>query len=246
MKKINLLFSTLLCLCCMSISYAGPASSYICHRASGEITIDGKLDDPAWQKADVVTLFVPVTDAEPLSKTEAKVLWDRNYLYVAYHAYDKDIWSTYTQRDSQTCQEDCLECFIQPDPAAQSYYNFEINALGTVYDAYDLSRNSGGSDHHRWAIWNCKGLRVGISINGTLNNPADVDNYWQMELAIPFAEMPSLAGKNPKAGDIWRYMLGRYDYSVYLPDGVELSSNSHLTKVDFHDAKEWSELRFAE
>ena len=42
---------------------------------------------------------------------------------------------------------------------------------------------------------------MGVFIDGTLNDPTDIDNYWQMEVAIPFAELPSLAGKKPK---VWR------------------------------------------
>ncbi|MHB9037308.1 MAG: carbohydrate-binding family 9-like protein [Armatimonadota bacterium] len=181
-----------------------------------------------------------------MSKTEARVLWDDSYLYVAYRAYDKDVWSLLKDRDAQTCTEDCLECFIQPDPTRQTYYNFEINAAGAIYDSYNVGRNSGGYDHHRWAAWNCEGLRTGIAIDGTLNKWSDTDRYWQMELAIPFAELPSLNGKMPKVGDVWRFLLARYDYSVYLPDGVELSCCSHLKAVDFHTTSDWSRLRFAE
>ena len=245
MTTTRLIISVLLCLCCVIMCEAVPASQYICRRASGKITIDGKLDEAAWQNAKVTTLFVPVTDTKPLSKTEARVLWDDNYLYVSYVAFDKDIWAIFTTPNSPTCQEDCLECFIQPNPKTQPYYNFEINALGTVFSAYHITRNAGGADGHRW-LWNCKGLRVGIQIDGTLSDPSDVDRRWQMEIAIPFAELPSLNGKQPKTGDVWRFLLARYDYSIYLPDGMELSCNSHLTKVDFHEAKEWSELRFAE
>jgi hypothetical protein len=121
-----------------------------------------------------------------------------------------------------------------------------INPLGTVYDAYNIGRNSGGYDHHRWAAWNCEGLRVGISINGTLNDPSDMDHCWQMELAIPFAELPSLNGNGPKVGDIWRFLLARYDFSVYLPDGVELSACAMLKSVDFHETEQWSQLRFVD
>ena len=219
---------------------------YDCHRASGPIEIDGSLDDTVWQRADVISFVLPTTGKEPLSKTEVKMLWDDSYLYVAYLAYDKDIWSIYKDRDSTTCQEDCLECFIQPDPREKSYYNFEINALGTIYDAYNIGRTSGGYDHHRWAAWNCKGLRVGIFIDGTLNDPSDIDNYWQMELAIPFAELPSLNGNGPKVGDIWKFLLARYDFSVYLPDGVELSACTMLKKVDFHETQQWLKLMFVD
>jgi len=228
------------------VCHAAPVKSYDCHRACGPIKIDGKLDDEAWQKAKTISFVLPKPDAEPLSKPEAKVLWDDGYLFVSYCAYDKDIWSILTVRDSTTFQEDCLECFIMPDIVAKAYYNFEINELCTVYDAFSLSRFAGGSDCHRWHAWNCEGLRVGIDIDGTINNPNDIDKCWRMEIAIPFAQLPSLDGKKPKVGDEWEFILARYDYSIYLPEGVELSTCSSLQKVDFHEHSQWSTLKFAE
>lgn len=65
-----------------------------------------------------------------------------------------------------------------------------------------------------------------------------------MEIAVPFAELPSLMGKKPKCGDRWNILLARYDFSVYLPEGVELSSCSALTKANFHIANEWSHMKF--
>ena len=83
---------------------------YDCFYTPEPITIDGTLNDPAWQKAQVITDFlVPVTNEEALSKTEARLLWDSKYLYAGFRAYDKDIWSYFTERDDPTCMEDVLE-----------------------------------------------------------------------------------------------------------------------------------------
>lgn len=35
-----------------------------------------------------------------------------------------------------------------------------------------------------------------------------------------------------------------YDYSVYLPDGVELRSCAPLTEVNFHRYEDWIPLKF--
>lgn len=228
------------------ICAADDKPEYVCRRAAGAIVIDGKLDEEAWKRADMPWFYVPETKKTPISRTEAKVLWDDDYLYVVYRAFDKDVWSTFTKRDDLTCQEDCLECFIQPDPSKPNYYNFEINALGTILDAYSLRKLAGGYMHHRWGPWNCEGLKVGITVDGTLNDPSDVDKAWQMEIAIPFAELPSLNGKRPKPGDVWNFLLARYDYSVYLEEGVELSCSAPIERVDFHETSQWGRLKFSE
>lgn len=219
---------------------------YPCHYTDEAIKIDGHLAEKAWKKSKVLDFFIPVTGKPAVSKTEGRILWGKSYLYVGFKAYDRDIWGYLTKRDSMTCQEDVLEIFFKPDLKAEPYYNFEINALGTVYDAFSVRENAKGGGDHRWSRWNCKGLKVGLQIKGTLNNCDDEDEYWQMEVAIPFASLPTLNGKPPKAGDTWKFHLSRYDYSVYLKDGVELSSCAKLKRADFHNANEWRLVRFEE
>ena len=217
-----------------------------CRCADEPIIIDGHLDDSAWKTAENIDFYIPVTGEEPISKTEAKVLWDDRYLYVGFRAYDKDIWGYLENRDDPTCQEDVLEIFIKTDPEEEPYYNFEINALGTIYDAYSLKTNAGGENKHRWRRWNCNGLKAGLFIQGEINNPEVIDEYWQLEVAIPFGELPSLQGQSPKPGDTWMFHLARYDYSIHLPDGVELMSCAPLTLVNFHHSADWIPLKFEE
>ncbi|MCX5642272.1 MAG: carbohydrate-binding family 9-like protein [Candidatus Omnitrophica bacterium] len=222
--------------------------TYACAFTSAPIKVDGFLDEPAWEKAQILNFIRPVTFREPISKTEGRLLYDKEYLYVGFKAYDQDIWSYHTERDSITCHEDVLEIFIKPDPVAHPdgpdpYYNFEINALGTVMDAFNVKRGAAGN-YNRWSSWNCNSLKVAIQIKGTINDWRDKDEYWAMEVAIPFAGLPSLAGKNPRKGDNWLFHLSRYDYSVYLPEGREITSCAPLSKADFHFYEDWLKLRF--
>jgi hypothetical protein len=47
---------------------------YQCHFTSVPLTIDGKLDEAAWEKAANIAFYIPKTNAKPVSLTEAKVL----------------------------------------------------------------------------------------------------------------------------------------------------------------------------
>ena len=219
--------------------------AYRCVYTPDPINIDGSLQDPSWNLGENLEFFIPVTNAEPLSKTEAKILWDNDYLYVGFKAYDKDIWSYFTERNADTYHEDCLEIFFNTDPDKEPYFNFEINALGTIYDAYNLKRNAGGPSSHRWRLWDIEGIKVAVVIKGELNNPEVIDECWQMEVAIPFAGLPTMNGKSPSPDDTWLFHLSRYDYSIHLPDGVELSSTAHQSAEDFHNCADWQHLVFA-
>ena len=211
---------------------------------SESMKVDGLLDEAAWEKAKTLDFVIPATLKATVSKAEGKLIWDDNYLYVGIKAYDKDVWSYLTEHDSTTCFEDVLEVFVKPSLTEDQYYNFEINAINTVYDASNAKRYAGGEDHHRWSRWNCPNFKSAVHVKGTMNNHEDQDEYWQLEMAIPFASLPSLKGRTPVAGDKWVFHLSRYDYSIYLEGGVELSSTALLGKVDFHNAKDWTVLEF--
>lgn len=219
-------------------------TSYTCVHTTTPVTVDGALNEPAWREAEPITEFaLPVTHRAPASRTEARLRWDDACLYVAYKAYDKDVWGLFTERDAYTCREDVLELFFKLGLEQQAYVNFEINALGAVYDAYTPLREVGMG--RRWKHWDCRGLRTGITVQGTLNDWTDTDESWQLEVAIPFDDIPGLNGKPPKDGDVWYFHLARYDYSVYIENGCELMSCARLSEPSFHVDAEWIPLVFS-
>ena len=213
-----------------------------CRRAVVPPQIDGRIE-AAWQRAETIGPFLlPGSGEAARSATVARLLWDDQHLYLCYEASDLDVWSTFAERDSATCQEDVLEAFLMPGADSAQYVNFEINALGTIYDAY--VQRAGFPMGPRWQAWNCAGIRVAVRVLGTLNDGADQDRGWTLEVAIPFASLPFCRGRHPAPGDEWLFHVARYDYSLYLPAGRELSSCAPLSRPAFHNAAEWLSLRF--
>jgi Carbohydrate family 9 binding domain-like len=219
--------------------------NYDCQYIDTPLEISGRLEDPRWEEAAVIDNFmVPETLEHAISKTEARLLWDDDYLYVGFKAYDKDIFSYYTDHDSMVCDEDVLELFIKPHADKDDYYNFEINALNTMLDGHVINICAGGGRGHRWQMWNCEGFKSKVFIKGTINDPSIIDEYWQLEMAMPFKSLPTLNGRKPQPNDVWKFHLSRLDYSVHLPKGVELSSCAPLSIADFHHFQDWIPLTF--
>src|SRR5262249_26135043 len=107
---------------------------YTCYRAAGPIAIDGKLDEPSWQRAPKSNAFVDIVTGEPAwFDTRVALLWDDEHLYFGFWAEENDVWGTLTERDSKIYQENDLEIFIG---AQDAYYEFEINCLNTVYEVF--------------------------------------------------------------------------------------------------------------
>ncbi len=207
------------------------------------IRVDGVFEEDAWNGADTLPAFrVPGTDRAPAGKTVAKVLWDEHCLYLAFRAFDQDVWSVFRDRDADTAREDSLEVFLRTSPAADGYYRIAANALGTVADAFHYRAGVGMA--HRWNRWDCEGVEVAVTVAGTLNDWDDKDEYWQLEMAIPFRALPSLKGRGPTPGDRWFFHAGRHDRSVYLETGHEMSSCAPLATNEFHDRQGWLPLDF--
>jgi hypothetical protein len=118
--------------------------------------IDGDLSDPAWRRAMVARDFVQVEPREgaPASeRTEARVLYDDEALYVGIRAYDAHPDSIVGQltRRGQQSYSDVLHVLVDSYADRRTAFRFTVNPLGVQTDAYHF-------DDHRedegWeAVW---------------------------------------------------------------------------------------------
>src|SRR6185503_17029771 len=87
---------------------AGPAMLAATRVSGAEPTIDGKLDDAAWAQATIATDFMQFEPAEgqpATERTEARVLYGADALFVAMRAYDREpsaIAGQLTRRDQDS------------------------------------------------------------------------------------------------------------------------------------------------
>jgi hypothetical protein len=107
---------------------------YTCYRTSRRPGIDGRLDKPAWREAPRSHRFVDLVSGGPaILETRMASLWDDDFLYVAFWVGEPDVQARLTKRDSLVWTENDVEVFIGGE---ECYYEFEINALGTVYEVF--------------------------------------------------------------------------------------------------------------
>jgi len=196
---------------------------YICYKTSEPLTIDGKLNEQAWQKTEWTDDFI---DIEGLSKplprfrTRAKMLWDEKYFYVAAELTEPDIWATLVNRDDIIFYDNDFEVFIDPDGNTHSYCEFEMNAFNTVWDLLLIQpyRDINKANIHAWDI---KGLKSGVQVFGSLNEPGDEDSSWTVEVAFPFEAFKEIADVNipPVKNDKWRINFSRVEWKTEAADG---------------------------
>jgi len=228
---------------------------YVCHRADSSIHIDGDLKKAAWQKAHWTDYFVDIEgDAKPHPrfKTRAKMLWDDEYFYIAAEMEEPHVWATLTEHDSVIFHDNDFEVFIDPDGDAKRYFEFEMNALNTTWDLYlALPYRDGGSADNSWETY----AKTGVKVQGTLNNPADVDHGWTVEIAFPWKCFAENAGKPcpPHHGDVWRVNFSRVEWHTDIVEGRYVKRKglkednwvwSPQGVIDMHQPEQWGFVEF--
>lgn len=115
-------------------------ADYTAFRLQTPLTLDGSLSDPAWQKAPKSERFVDMATGAPgLLDTRSAILWDDDNLYVGFWVEEPYPKASQTERDSLIFRENDVELFID---GGDSYYEFEINALNTVYEVFFIWRDA--------------------------------------------------------------------------------------------------------
>ncbi len=146
-------------------------------KASQPISIDGKLDEASWLAASPITSFIQKdpTQGDPASMpTEARILFDEEYLYVGAICKTingrSDIRTQNMQRDFQYFQNDMFGIAIDGFLDKRNAMAFQTNPHGTqreilVMDDQIFNREWSG-------LWK---VRTQI-----------LDSAWVVEMAIPW------------------------------------------------------------
>ncbi len=230
-----------------STGAAEPPAAFECRWAEKAPVIDGKLDDEAWNSAQLIDQFtLPwLQDKNRPAKTatRARLLWDGNFLYFAADMDDADLFADITEHDGRTWDNDVFEIFFKPDARKPAYYEFQVNAAGTTLDMLMQKREIGGYERYRKADEFHIDSRV--TLRGTLNMRDDKDQGWTVEGKMPWTDFAKTGGR-PKVDESWKFALCRYDFSKEF-DGPELSTSAPLKsqrRPNFHLYEDYAALKF--
>lgn len=210
-------------------------TTYEVHRLRGKIAIDGLLSEAAWDAAVRARLLTSTGGKAGTWATEARLLWDDEHLYVGFVAEDQQVSSPFTKDDEPLYTSNVVEIFLNPSGDLQRYFEIEVSPADKLFDASFLGRRQGMD-----LGWS-SGTRHAVHVDGTLNDPRDLDRGWSAELAIPFA---SLDGAKPRAGDVWRFNLFRLLQGPGQPNEGQAFSPPMVG--DFHAVSRFARLKFVE
>lgn len=152
--------------------------------------IDGVLDDAIWENAQIATDFVSfrpeIGETAPKEeRTEVKMAYDNEAIYVAAYLYDDPtkIMSQLTSRDNFG-QSDFFLLVLNPNNDAQNDIAFFVFSSGTQADA--IVNPTIGDDFGWNAVWD-SAVKI-------------VDDGWIVEMKIPYRALRFAEQEEPTWG----------------------------------------------
>lgn len=141
--------------------------------------VDGNVQSAPWQQADPIILNKRVEDGSPLEVTATtRILHNDKYLFIGVTCNEplmERIKSDVTEDGGPVWSDDCIEIYLQPNPAEKACIHFAINSNGALFE-----RICDGPSHKEWQS---KARAAAIRS----------DDSWSMTLAIPLDCLPGEA-----------------------------------------------------
>lgn len=259
-KKIASLVLFLLYVGCVWLASQESPRQYITYKTIDELSIDGKDNEASWQNAPWSDTFIDIEGKkEPTYKTQMKMLWDETYLYIYAKLEEPHVWATLKKRDTVIFYNNDFEIFIDPDGDTHNYMEFEMNALNTIWD---LLLTKPYRNHGKVLdSWDIQGLKTAVHIDGTLNDPTDIDNGWSIEIALPWEVlMETNAHTKIPINEYWRFGFSRVNWEFdieddrysrkkdtngnYLPEYNWVWSPQWL--INMHEPEKWGYVYFSD
>ncbi len=222
------------------------------HRVQG-LAVDARQGDPAWAKAEPVTLALydpamgcPEKTVESIAKEHnpvkvtVRLLHDEKNLYVGCHIENDDVCCL-TSEDQQLhfFLGDVMEVFLKPlqTPCYLELYATP-SARKTTY--FFPSRSWGGPDFLDMQSL-MPGFDVVSAVDGTLNDPKDRDEGWWTVMTISKAMVEEKTGVPLEAGRPWQILLAGYARSSHRTFCVNFSYPLQPV-LNFHLQEYWGTL----
>jgi hypothetical protein len=150
------------------------------HLASGPITLDGKLNEAAWQQAEAVELTQqsPKPGQRMPYRTEVRVLEYKDALYFGFRCWDpnpKAIATHTLARDGSMVGDDSLSIVLDSFGDKLTGYFFQINEAAARADG--LISGPGNVSFEWDGIWNAKTARTADGWTAEIEIPAQTLNF---------------------------------------------------------------------
>ncbi len=171
-----------------------PVRSAVVTAVTSQIVIDGALDEAAWRQAPTIGDLVqriPVAGAAPTERTEVRLLYDEENLYIGVMCYDTEpdqVLASQMARDASLNADDRLAIVLDTFRDQSNAFHFATNPAGAMVDGLVFANGETNDD---WdGIWIVRTAQTGAG--------------WSAEFAIPFKTLSFPAGET-----VWGFNISR-------------------------------------
>ena len=233
--------------------------TYVLHKTSTQMKIDGKGDETVWKAAPYTDYFIDIEGLKiPKYQTRVKMVWDDRNLYIYAEMEEPHVAANITQHDTVIFYDKDFEVFIDPNDDTYRYYELEINANNVTWDLFlDRPYRAQGYALDEYEI---AGLQTAVFIDGTLNDASDQDKGWSVEMAIPIASVKERFFEPIQLGDYWRinfsrvhwdqdFINGQYHRHRDAEDELKKEYNwvwSSQEVINMHEPEKWGYVFFGD
>jgi hypothetical protein len=169
------------------------------------IILDGNWNSLNWEHANILELKNYMGDKpNHFPRTQAKLLYDDENLYVFFKVEDNYIRSTLDKLHSAVCQDSCVEFFFTPDYTASkdNYFNLEVNCGGTMLFSYNDKKNN---IRKYVEAADCTKVEIYHSMPSVIAGEIVKPTTWTLSYKLPFDMIAKYSEMTkPQPGVKWR------------------------------------------
>lgn len=203
----------------------------VAHSEAGGVRLDGRDDEPFWERTPKYSMSDLTTGKAPVNKTSMKINVTNDAIYLFVRCADNDAKNLNItakgKDDPGIWNGDNIEVLLESQ--SHSYYQLVFNPAGAMAD---VDRKSGIN-----TAWK-SGVEYACLID---------DGGWNVEMRIPFtndlqADVDpdfGVAGRKPSATYPWFFNVCR---QRVRPDDLEYTALSPTLTKSFHDRMKFAEL----
>ena len=184
-------------------------------------------------------LATGVAAADPIKdQVNCYTTWDDAYLYLAFKVDCPDVQANNNKPNVDLTGDDMVEFYIETDNKHSEKITPACFSMGV--SAAGGSQFRSGTENGDWLMAPVFTFKYGATVQGTLNNPDDIDTTYNIEMAVPWGLLKT---KAPSLG-------GMMSFNVIVrrhndPKGFISLSPRVKSEDDAHIPANWSRLVFA-
>ena len=132
------------------------------------------VTDEIWENAEILDVnYSPWKQYPCRYNTMAKIVYTEEAIYVNLKTTETKLKAVHNEKNSDVCDDSCMEFFLSPDENDTRYFNFEINPLGVML----------------LFVCNGRGNYTSVDVSHKIFQIKSIitDDYWQLLYKIPFS-----------------------------------------------------------